>query len=90
MQSPHYQTGHINKYKLDHDSYITSFGKHDRVICSYCSNGITARVDHKWRLGAPMLSDIKRIIKQELGFTVGNLHQTDADLNSTWYDFKRT
>ena len=56
--------GHLNIRLRDHDSYVTGFGKHDRVV-AFCPKGDTcyARVDHKWKLGMPTLAQILKVAR---------------------------
>lgn len=71
---PHNQTGHLNIYTLDHDSVVTSYGKHDRVVafipqyepeydkvCLYC------RVDTKHNLGVPTEKQILDVARKDQG-----------------------
>lgn len=73
-KTPHNKTGHINIYKLDHESVITSHGKHDRVIaflpmfeqehgktCLYC------RVDTHHKLGIPSEQQILTVARKDQG-----------------------
>ena len=51
-REPHGKQGHLNTYTRDHDSVVTAFGKHDRVVAFLPNkDGLMCRVDHKWGLG---------------------------------------
>lgn len=66
--------GHLNVLKRDHDSVITGFGKHDRVVAfqpEFCADNqrivLYCRVDHKWNLGAPTTRQILKAAKADQG-----------------------
>jgi len=62
----HGQKGHLSIYKLDHESFETSKGAHDRVVC-FCPSGGQAysRVDNKWQLGFPTNEQILKVFKRQ-------------------------
>jgi hypothetical protein len=46
--------GHLNVFVRDHESTVTGFGTHDRVVWFWPKKGLmTMRVDHLWGLGMP-------------------------------------
>lgn len=64
--------GHINVLVKDHDSCITGFGKHDRVVAFlpyFCADKqcivLYCRVDHKWNLGKPTTRQILKAAKAD-------------------------
>ena len=74
MKEPHGKSGHLNIFTLDHDSIVTHFGLHDRVvaflpqfdqehdaICLYC------RVDLKHGLGEPTIDQILDVARKDQG-----------------------
>ncbi len=68
MKQAHGERGHVNTYTRDHDSVITAFGKHDRVVAFLPDNeGLYARVDHKWSLGEPTESQILAVARKDQG-----------------------
>ena len=73
-KEPHGKTGHLNISTLDHDSIVTNFGLHDRVVafipqfepeydkvCLYC------RVDLKHNLGEPTIDQILNVARKDQG-----------------------
>lgn len=73
-KEPHGKTGHLNVYTLDHDSIVTHYGSHDRVvafipqfeqeyykICLYC------RVDLGHNLGIPTIDQILDVARKDQG-----------------------
>ena len=73
-KEPHGKTGHLNIFTLDHDSIVTNFGLHDRVVafipqfepeydkvCLYC------RVDLKHNLGEPTIDQILNVARKDQG-----------------------
>lgn len=58
-QQHHGEVGHLNIYVRDHDSYVTGFGIHDRVVaCKPILGGLLVTVDHKWKLGEPTVEQV--------------------------------
>ena len=62
--------GHLNVNIKDHDSSVTGFGVHDRVICfqpKYDSEFecvvMYCHIDHKWGLGAPSSDQILKVAR---------------------------
>jgi hypothetical protein len=54
----------------DHDSVITGFGIHDRVVCfqpGYDDGKfqLYMRIDHKWGLGMPTESQMMRVARKD-------------------------
>jgi hypothetical protein len=45
---------HLNAHTPDHDSPVTGYGTHDRIV-AFCpdADGLYLRVDHGWGLGMP-------------------------------------
>ncbi|MNC58125.1 hypothetical protein D3C75_1078340 [compost metagenome] len=89
----HNEKGHLNIFKRDHDSVITGFGKHDRVV-AFLPNpeGLYIRVDHLWKLGNPSHEEILKAAKKDQG--IGGKWVLDKcepwdDGSSTDYYFKR-
>lgn len=58
--------GHLNVYVRDHDSVVTGFGKHDRVVC-FQPQGDTLymRIDHKWGLGMPTEAEMLEVARKD-------------------------
>lgn len=57
--------GHLNVLVRDHDSVVTAFGKHDRVVAfSPDAEGLYARVDHKWGLGHPTPEQVLTVARK--------------------------
>lgn len=86
--------GHVNCLLLDHDSVITNYGKHDRVIafCPDKEGVLTCRVDHLWQLGNPSEKDILTVARKE-GYIKGHWKMFDIekadDGSSTWFYFRK-
>ena len=60
--------GHFNIYTRDHDSVVTGFGKHDRVVAFHPNGeGLYCRVDHKWRLGCPTDEQVLAVARKHQG-----------------------
>ncbi len=60
--------GHFNVLVNDHDSIVTHFGKHDRVLaCLPNHEGLYCRVDHVWNLGAPTAADVLDVARKHQG-----------------------
>ena len=50
----HGKFGHLNTVTLDHDSVVTGYGVHDRVVAFLPKgNECYVRIDHVWALGFP-------------------------------------
>ncbi len=64
----HGKFGHLNVVILDHDSVITHYGKHDRVMAC-CSQGknLYCRVDSVWSLGEPSTKEILDVARKTQG-----------------------
>jgi hypothetical protein len=92
-KEPHGEKGHLNTYTRDHDSVITAYGQHDRVV-AFLPNapGLYARVDHKWNLGEPTPAQILIAIRKDQGvkgrWTLES-RTPWADGSSTDYNFVR-
>jgi hypothetical protein len=91
-------TGHINIHKRDHDSVITGYGQHDRVVAFQPSTeGLYCRVDHKWGLGEPTVDQILTVARKDQGVkgkwrvksAVRFGHQSSPYGESTEYLFER-
>lgn len=63
----HFQEGHLNTHVLDHESSITGYGVHDRVIafCSEVGGKAYARIDTKWNLGEPTDKEIIKVGREQ-------------------------
>ncbi len=60
--------GHLNLLKLDQDSVITNYGKHDRVVAFQPdSEGLYCRVDHLCNLGEPSHEEILQVARKNQG-----------------------
>lgn len=60
--------GHYNVLVRDHDSIITHFGKHDRVVAFLPdSEGLYCRVDHVWGLGMPTAAQVLDVARKNQG-----------------------
>ena len=60
--------GHLNVLIRDHDSAVTDFGKHDRVVAfDPRGNELYMRVDHKWCLGMPTPSQMLKAARLDNG-----------------------
>ena len=64
----HGKFGHLNVLHLDHESAITNYGKHDRVVAT-CSQGneLYCRVDHVWGLGMPTDKEVLAVARKTQG-----------------------
>lgn len=63
--------GHVNVFTLDHDSEVTGYGKHDRIV-AFCPDTTASRIcegriDHLWNLGAPTERQIIKAFKARNG-----------------------
>lgn len=92
-KSKHNEAGHVNVYQRDHDSVITGYGKHDRVIAFLPDGrGLHVRVDHKWQLGEPTTQQILRVARRDQGvrgrWKLATATKAD-DGHCTWFDFTR-
>ena len=68
MKNEHSQPGHLNVYRLDHDSPFTGYGKHDRVVAFLPdADGLFVRVDHIWGLGEPSDSQVMEAARKTQG-----------------------
>lgn len=93
MTSEHGERGHLNVLTRDHDSVVTSYGKHDRVV-AFLPGPVEfyIRVDHKWDLGAPSLAQILTVARKSQGISGRwTLDRTESrpDGSSTDYFFVR-
>jgi len=62
----HGKFGHVNVLELDHESYITGYGKHDRVVAFIAENNqCYVRVDHVWELGMPTEKEILKVMRKD-------------------------
>ena len=60
--------GHFNVTRRDHDSVVTAYGKHDRVMCCLPQgNELYMRVDHKWSLGMPTAAQMMDVARKDQG-----------------------
>ena len=100
MKEPHGKEGHLNIYALDHDSIVTHYGLHDRVVafipqfeieydkvCLYC------RVDLKHNLGEPTTDQILDVARKDQGvrgkFKLIDRSGIYGDLQSIDYIFEK-
>lgn len=73
----HNKAGHLNIFTLDHNSVITSYGKHDRVVSflpmvepAYNNKVcLTCRVDTHHNLGVPTENQILTVARKDQGIT---------------------
>lgn len=64
--------GHLNTRRRDHDSYVTAYGSHDRVVAfEPSSEGLYMRVDHKWQLGMPSIKQLLTVKSMLSGLSGG-------------------
>lgn len=64
--------GHLNIHTRDHDSVVTGFGTHDRVVCFQLHKGILyMRIDHKWKLGMPTEKQMLTVARKDQGIRGG-------------------
>lgn len=88
----HGKFGHFNVLKMDHDSVITGYGKHDRVSAHVPQSNIeTFRIDHVWGLGMPTEKQILAVARKDQGLR-GKWKMVDlevGDVNS-WATFEKT
>lgn len=80
----HGEKGHFNVMTRDHDSEVTGFGKHDRVMSTipqfdndFKDVVFYARVDCKWGLGEPTPEEVL------------NVARTRDELSGEWKLIKR-
>lgn len=68
----HGKFGHINVLVRDHDSLITGYGAHDRVV-AFCvdADGHAGRIDTLWQLGSPSDEQILTVFRSE-GYIKGD------------------
>ena len=60
----HGKYGHLNAIKLDHDSHVTGYGKHNRVrVCIPQGPRVTVSIDRVWELRDPTDAEIIRVLK---------------------------
>lgn len=66
----HNEPGHLNTLVRDHDSVVTGFGQHDRVV-AFLPQGASLyiRVDHKWQLGEPTVSQVLEAARKNQGIS---------------------
>ncbi len=63
----HGKYGHFNVATLDHDSVVTDYGKHDRVLATYPDHeGAYMRIDHLWELGMPTEKQLLKLARKEV------------------------
>jgi hypothetical protein len=67
MNNEHNQPGHVNAYVLDHNSKITGFGNHARVIAGMDTQTgeLYCRVDMVHGLRAPNVHEILDVARRE-------------------------
>ena len=63
----HGKFGHANAETLDHDSYITGMGRHDRALpCIDVETGnLEVTVCDRWKLGAPTKKRMLQIARYD-------------------------
>lgn len=65
---PHNLPRHLNIFKRDHDSVITGYGIHDRVLAFLPGpNGLYCRVDHVHNLGMPTPEQVMTVSRKDQG-----------------------
>jgi len=90
----HGESGHFNTIVRDQDSYVTGYGKHDRITVGRDTetNNFDARIDKKWNLGMPTHEQIMAVTKEDWADEMkGNtwiVDETTLQENekSTWID----
>lgn len=96
----HQNQGHLNIYVKDHDSVVTNYGKHDRVICFHPSFDsdldeliMYCRVDHKWNLGEPTDQDILVVARKDQDikgrFKLAKIEKWDCGKSTDYYFIKQ-
>lgn len=96
----HPHQGHLNIYVKDHDSVITNYGKHDRVVCfqpSFDSEfgciTMYCRVDHKWGLGEPAEQEILMVARKDQNikgkFKLAKMEKWDCGKSTDYYFIKQ-
>lgn len=99
MKNVHGEKGHLNIYVKDHDSVVTDFGKHDRIVCfqpqfddAFNCVVMYCRCDHKWNLGEPTTEQILQVARKDQGIK-GKFKMTftesSIDGMTTDYYFKK-
>ena len=62
--------GHLCRLRRDHESVVTAFGKHDRVVCCLPKGDeLYMRIDHKWELGNPTIPQMLTVARKHQGVT---------------------
>lgn len=83
MNTEHGERGHLNVLTRDHDSVVTSYGKHDRVVAFLPGPvELYIRVDHKWKLGAPSLAQVLTVARNDQGIS----GRWELDRTEPWPD----
>lgn len=64
---PHGEEGHLNIYVRDHDSAVTGFGEHNRLVVMAEPDGsmVSAREDYKWGLPETTEEQRRKILNNE-------------------------
>lgn len=63
---PHGEQGHLNIALRDHQSVVTGYGAHDRVVAFLPdADGLYMRVDHKWGLGMPTTEQMLKVARED-------------------------
>lgn len=92
-QQPHGEAGHLNIYTRDHDSVVTGYGQHDRVVAFLPQgNALYIRVDHLWKLERPTPEQVLTVARKDQGVTgrwVLDRAEPWDDGSSTDYHFVR-
>lgn len=79
--------GHLNVYVRDQESVVTGYGTHDRVVCFQPGiDGLYMRIDHKWGLGIPSVSQMLTVARKDQGIR-GKWRLSSV---LTWGDGKHT
>ena len=91
---PHGERGHLNIFTRDHDSVVTNYGQHDRVVAFLPGPvELYIRIDHHWNLGEPTHAQILDVARKDQGvkgrWTFARADRWD-DGSSTDYFFTRT
>lgn len=65
----HGEKGHLNAFTRDHDSVVTAFGKHARVVAALPDHeGLYARVDLRWpELREPTAAEVLEVARKHQG-----------------------
>lgn len=90
------EEGHLNSYVRDHDSIVTGYGQHDRVIvCQpkydpyFDQEVVYVRIDHLWDLEWPTEQQIRKVMRSQ-GIKgrwkqLGDVRRGMRNCSETWF-----